>query len=74
MPDGVVKWDSHMTLQALLNALTTFILGSMLLFELMLLRSSHYRCSMKKRILKDFAKVKGKHVARNLFFKYLQFN
>ena len=74
MPDGVVKWDSHMTLQALLNALTTFILGSMLLFELMLLRSSHYRCSMKKRILKDFAKVKGKHVGRNLFFKYLQFN
>ena len=31
-------------------------------------RSSHYRCSIKKGILRNFAKFTGKHLCQSLFF------
>ena len=31
-------------------------------------RSSHQRCSMKKCVLKNFAKFRGKHSCQSLFF------
>ena len=31
-------------------------------------RSSHQRCSIKISVLKNFAKFKGKHLCRSLFF------
>ena len=31
-------------------------------------RSSHQRCSMKKGILRNFAKFTGKHLCQSLFF------
>ena len=31
-------------------------------------RSSHRRCSVKKGVLKNFVKIKGKHLCRSLFF------
>ena len=31
-------------------------------------RRSHQRCSMKKAILKNFAKFTGKHLCQSLFF------
>ena len=32
-------------------------------------RSSHRRCSVRKEVLKNFAKFTGKHLWQNLFFK-----
>ena len=37
-----------------------------------LLRSSHWRCSVKKGVLKNFAKFTGKHLCRSLFLIKLQ--
>ena len=34
----------------------------------MTIRSSHQRCSVTKRVLKDFAKFRGKHLCQVLFF------
>ena len=31
-------------------------------------RSSHQRCSVKKVVLRNFAKFKGKHLCQSLFF------
>ena len=31
-------------------------------------KSSHYRCSMKKGVLKNFTKFTGKHLCLSLFF------
>ena len=31
-------------------------------------RSSHQRCSVKKCVLRNFAKLKGKHLCQSLFF------
>ena len=31
-------------------------------------RSSHRRCSVKKGVLRNFAKFTGKHLCQNLFF------
>ena len=31
-------------------------------------RSSHQRCSMKKGVLRNFAKITGKHLCQSLFF------
>ena len=31
-------------------------------------RSSHLRCSVKKGVLRNFAKFKGKHLYQSLFF------
>ena len=35
-------------------------------------RSSHRRCSIKKGVLKNFAKFTGKHIRRSNFFNELQ--
>ena len=35
-------------------------------------RSSHRRCSIKKGVLKNFAKFIGKHIRRSNFFNELQ--
>ena len=35
-------------------------------------RSSHRRCSIKKGVLKNFAKFTGKHTRRSNFFNELQ--
>ena len=32
-------------------------------------RSSHWRCSVKKGVLRNFAKFTGKHLCQSLFFK-----
>ena len=37
-------------------------------------RHSHQKCSMKKGVLKNFAKFTGKHLSQSLFFKSLCFN
>ena len=34
-------------------------------------RSSHWRCSMKKGIFKNFANLTGRHLWQSLFFKFL---
>ena len=34
-------------------------------------RSSHQRCSVTKRVLRNFAKFTGKHLSKSLFFKKL---
>ena len=31
-------------------------------------RSSHWRCSVKKGVLRNFAKFTGKHLCQSLFF------
>ena len=31
-------------------------------------RSSHWRCSIKKGVLRNFAKLRGKHLCQSLFF------
>ena len=33
-----------------------------------LLRSSHWRCSVRKDVFRNFAKFKGKHLCQSLFF------
>ena len=36
--------------------------------EKLSLRSNHRRCSLKKGVLKNFAKFTGKHLCQSLFF------
>ena len=35
-------------------------------------RSSHWRCSLIKGVLRNFAKFTGKHLCQSLFFRDLQ--
>ena len=35
-------------------------------------RSSHQRCSVKKVVLRNFAKLTGKHLCQSLFFNPIQ--
>ena len=35
-------------------------------------RSSHWRCSLTKGVLRNFAKFTGKHLCQSLFFRDLQ--
>ena len=35
---------------------------------ILLFRSSHQRCSMKKTVLRNFTKFKGKQLCKSLFF------
>ena len=37
--------------------------------RLLYYRSNHQRCSMKKDVLRNFAKFTGKHLCQSLFFK-----
>ena len=37
-------------------------------YPLVIARSSHQRCSMKKGVLRNFTKFTGKHLCRSLFF------
>ena len=37
--------------------------------EIHLFRSSHQRCSIKKRVLRNFTEFTGKHLCQSLFFK-----
>ena len=37
-------------------------------FSLKILKSSHQRCSVKKGVLRNFAKFTGKHLCQSLFF------
>ena len=37
-------------------------------FEALIFRSSHRRCSIKKGVLRNFAKFTGKHLFQSLFF------
>ena len=34
-------------------------------------RRSHWRCSVKKGVLRNFAKITGKHLRQSLFFNKL---
>ena len=36
--------------------------------EMTIIRSSHRRCSVKKGVLRNFAKFTGKHLCQTLFF------
>ena len=37
-------------------------------YEILIVRSSHQRCSIKKSFLKDFTKFTGKHLCQSSFF------
>ena len=39
----------------------------------MLVKSSHQRCSVQNGVLKNFAKVTGKHLCQSLFFNKVSF-
>ena len=48
---------------------TKVILSKQVSFiDFYILRSSHHRCSLKKRVLRNFAKFTGKHLCQSLFF------
>ena len=39
-----------------------------ILFKTFIFRSSHQRCSLRKCVLRNFAKFAGKHLCQSLFF------
>ena len=56
-----------------IEVLITFLLGLnrkniACLSQIKLCRSSHWRCSVRKGILRNFAKFTGKHLCQSLFF------
>ena len=48
---------------------THFLFVKMSARKVIIYRSNHLRCSIRKGVLKNFAKFTGKHLRQSLFFK-----
>ena len=72
---GKIKYNSMLLIFPVFSIFTVFtkyIFPSLLInfyyHVVLLLRSSHHRCSMKKGFLRNFTKFTGKHLCQKLFF------
>ena len=50
----------------------SWFLRHIVLNLLLLFRSSHQRCSVRKGVLRNFAKFTGKHLRQGLFFNFIK--
>ena len=62
----ITALETYLRAKYLVKQICIVIVNSFMI-DISLIRSNHQRCSIKKVVLKNFAKFSGKHLCQSLF-------